>query len=184
MSNIVVSKSFGWKPHISKSVLRLSLIAAVVLVVITAAFAWWWQLGSKTSDNLVANQVCSKSIIVKASEKINASDLTALAAVASDIKKLDNHQADPNCEFILVQNALARGDTAEAEKQLLLLKNAYKGSYSKAFSAVTLTPDELTNLISDLKKAKAERLEENAQNQEAMSDIDGSADNDFPEASQ
>ncbi len=125
--------------------------------------------GSATAQG----SVCSRDVIVKASAAIKTNNMPDMVKIQKEVKALNGHESDPNCEFILTKIALLQTDPGDARKQLTLLKKVYT-QYSPSFTIQTQNPGQLEPSVEFAEKF-IKQFTSNAGKSSAVEDAAGDA---------
>lgn len=95
--------------------------------------------------------ICEESVLKDAALAMQLGDEEKVARVSSDIKNHDEYSIDPNCLYVLVKNAILRGDAQEGERYFRLLEGVYDADRGLAVAlqdvaSVDALRDELARL--------------------------------------
>lgn len=129
----------------------------VILLVAGAAGAAWYLLRPQPTTPapitvITARAVCSDELMARANSPINDNSGSALSLIVDDIKKLPNHNDDPNCVYVLARFALMTGDGAAARTQLERLKYFDVRNYNRALQPVVMSLEDIENAVVVLEK--------------------------------
>lgn len=137
------------------------LIAGTILAICLLGLAVYvgvsmFAKNSTTKDNkpakstaIVVASVCDEQMIIDASAVIANNDLGLFSTQTAKIMKLDNHQNDPNCEYILSRYYLAIGETDNAAKSIDQLQRVLSagGVYSTSFNPPAVNVNDLRMIL-------------------------------------
>jgi len=122
------------------------LVAGIVSYVLSSS-------SSKKNQNGTADfkQVCSDSLLAKASTAISKGDLATLHSLQPQIVSTKGYDHDINCLYVLEWTSLHSGKLDDAKKYLPAMKAVYnKQAYSNALAVDKITPTQIESDITDL----------------------------------
>ncbi|HEX6416194.1 MAG TPA: hypothetical protein VFZ62_01600 [Candidatus Saccharimonadales bacterium] len=134
---------------------RIVIFLVAALVILTAGLV---VLKEKTKQEkqssthaMTVASVCDESVLKNAAHALERGDAEEMARVSSDIKNHNEYSIDPNCLYVLVKNAILRGDAQEGGRYFRLLEGVYDADRGLAVvlqdvASVDALRDELARL--------------------------------------
>ena len=124
----------------------------IFLIIVLAGAAVWNLLYRSQSlptepkkSSAVTSSVCTKELIVESSALIRQYDITKLRAIEAQVRQLDNHKKDLNCNYILARYHVMINDQKNAQAYIntLSVQQADGAIYSRYFSPPAESPQQL-----------------------------------------
>jgi hypothetical protein len=110
--------------------------------------------GSKSNQpKITPVTVCKDDLISRASTAIGNNDLSALAAVSTDVTAIGQYKNDANCEYIMARYYLASGQADKASDTINQLQRVLSagGAYSTVFNPPAVNISDLRGSLATLK---------------------------------
>ena len=136
-------------------VVVLCMVGAGIYVVKTL----FWGDGTD-GNNSESNQakvtpvtVCSDDVIARASTAIANNDLSALAAMSTEVMAIGQYKNDANCEYIMARYYLASGQADKVSDTISQLQRVLSagGAYSTVFNPPAVNISDLRGSLATLK---------------------------------
>lgn len=133
-------------------------------LVLVGALGWalYAYVLQKDTDKAVVANVCNEELISEAYEPIANQDSEKLSGIAEKIKTQQNYDQDPNCLYILINNATSSSNFADAKTNLELYRQVYDAELGLLgdFAPVNGEPDIIAQQIEQY-EARQKNIQDN-----------------------
>jgi len=140
-NKITNSSTITGGPGIRRAKIRKIIIVILLTIFISGAgYGTYYYVTRDERSSTSDVSVCSDDLITRAAAELQKEDLSNFSAIADEVNELDNFESDPNCVYILLENALNTGDIETAKNQFSQLKTLADDGSDQNIISNTFSP--------------------------------------------
>ncbi len=160
--------------QMSRKKIILTIFVAILVIGGALLLMWFTMSAQQEDDSAMDNKqvstsakaVCDENLLERSAKAIRYPiDSEALAAIVTDIKKLEDYNRDVNCLYVVLQYNLVTSSPVQARESLNGIKGLYISTvgYSSSFGADTQSPAVLEQMVIALESRQEKFLKQDTQ---------------------